>query len=381
MTNTNMQVGAQSSPLTLTQDDVHRLLNDTSSDTRIDMTDRIAGAYGKDVLQGNEIMIAEQVFRLLLRDTELRVRISLAEHVKKSETIPRDIVKSLAKDVEEVSLPVLEYSQVLSEDDLLELIEASKEVSKQLAISKRKHVPARVTDSLLDKGNGEVAEALAENHGAELTEAGVDKIIQSHKGSNAIMGALSERANLPSAAVNKLVNVVSSSLAEKLKNKYQVSGQAIDREVDKTREKETLDLIKRTHNKEAVIKLVGQTRIYNRLTPSLILGALCVGNVAFFEASLAALSDVPVDNAHTLINDKGELGFRAIYNKSGLPDGMFQAVNLLVKIVHQLLDEGQQPATGQFANRVVERILEQSESGEVDNVSYIIALVRKAARL
>lgn len=371
----------QASPLSLSSDDVQRLLRDTSSDTRIDMTDRIAGAYGKEQLKGHEVMIAEQIFRLLLRDTEVRVRISLAENVKSSQAIPRDIVMKLAKDVEEVALPVLEFSEVLSDQDLVDIIKSSEQVSRHVAISKRKSVSAVVSDTLMDEGSEKVAASLANNQGAILTESVLNKIITTCSSNESVMQSLVSRSNLPVSAVNKLVNVVSSSLAETLKKKYSVSAQQIDQEVEKAREKETLELIRHTHGKHELAKIVKQLRTFNALTPSIILGGLCQGNRTFFEASLSSLANVPLENTQTLINDKGELGFRAVYNKSGLPDTMFPAVNMLLKVVQDLQEEGEKPGTAQFANRVVERILHQAESEHTDNLSYIIALVRKAAQI
>ncbi|MGE0755101.1 MAG: DUF2336 domain-containing protein [Alphaproteobacteria bacterium] len=376
-----MSTDMKSSPLALSEEDVQRLLRDTSSETRVDMADRIAGAYGHERLAGHEVMVAEQIFRLLLRDTEVRVRVALAENVKNSPAIPHDIVKSLAKDVEEVSLPVLQFSEVLTDEDLVEIIKSSESVSRQLAISSRKVVSMKVSDTLLDKGNEKVAAALAGNIGAVLSDSGVDKIIKTHGNNESVMRSLSTRSGLPAGAVNKLVNVVSGALAETLKKKYAISAEQIDREVEKTREKETLELIRHTHGKHEVGKIVSQLRAFNALTPSIILGGLCQGNMIFFEVSLSSLAGVPLENTQALIHDKGELGFRAIYNKSGLPDAMFPAVNTLIKIVHELKEEGERSGTPQFANRVVERILQQSEAGQTENLSYIIALVRKAAQI
>lgn len=366
--------------LTLSEDDVNRLLRDTTSDTRIDMTDRIAGAYSQTALSQHENMIAEQIFRLLLRDTEVRVRIALAEHVKSSAVIPHDIIKKMAKDVEEVALPVLQHSQVLTDDDLVELINASNEPSRHVAICKRPKVSTTVSDTLLGKGSEVVVAALADNEGAEISEAGVGKIIESHRDNDALMQRLANRHNLPVAAVNKLINAVSSTLADTLKKKYNISADHIDQEVEKAREKETLQVIRHARTQEDVMKLITQLRAFNRLSPSIILSALCQGNFEFFETSLAVLAKLPVENARALINDRGELGFRAIYNKSGLPDAMFPAVNVLLKVVHQLNEEGELVGSSQYANRIVERILQQAEDSQMGNLSYIIALVRRVAQ-
>jgi len=368
---------ADSLAMELTAEEVNQLLEDTTSAARISITEKIAGAYGHNQLDEKERQAAEQVFRLLVRDTEVRVRAALAQHIKDSDHIPRDIVMPLARDVEEVSLPVLQYSQVLNDEDLLELIDATQEISRYVAISKRKQVSDIVSGTLLDKGNDEVAATLVENDGAQISATHLDKIIETHRGNETLMKAVSNRPHLPVAAAEKLIHVVSSSLADTLKRKYQLSAGQIQPEVEKTRESETLRLVRLAGSQEDVDKLVNQLLAFGRLTPSLILSALCQGDFAFFETSLAKLSNIPVNNARTLITDPGELGFRAIYNKSELPDTMFPAVKLLLKVVRELDGEGEKPGSKRYPNRVVERLLHYVEETPVENLSYIIALVRK----
>ncbi len=373
---------AASAQLVLTADDVQRLLTDTGAAPRVEMTHKIGAAYnGKAAapLGAREIIIAEQIFRLLLRDTELAVRTSLAHYVKDSPNIPHDIVIKMAQDVAEVSLPILQFSEVLTDDDLMDLIAAKDEVSRYLAISRRRVVSDRVSDALVEKNHEEVISALVSNAGAIISEHSFDRIIRDHRGNEAMMQAVSARSYLPVATVEKLISVVSSSLAQTLKQKYKTPDVAIDREVEKTRENETLHLIRHTHSEGEIEKLVRQLHASGRLTPSIILSALCQGDFSFFENSLAHLSNIPVANARKLITDRGELGFRAIYNKSGLPEAMFPAVKLLLKIVRELDNEGEKKGGSRYANRIVERILHHAEDTPMENLSYIIALVRRVA--
>ena len=189
---------------------------------------------------------------------------------------------------------------------------------------------------------------------------------------------------LPVSVADKLINLVSSNISETLKVKYQLVSQPIQeniqKEVEKTRESETLGLVRAARSHTDVDKLIGQLQDGDRLTPSMILSALCQGNFDFFESSLAKLSNIPVENARTLIADRGDLGFRALYNKSGLPEAMFPAVKLLLKIVRELDSDGEQVSSSHYSNRVVERILQYSEETPVDNLSYIIALIRRVAQ-
>ncbi len=287
---------------------------------------------------------------------------------------------ALAHDVEEVALPILQYSEVLTDEDLLDLVNNTREITRYLAISKREQVSTLLADTLLEKGDNQVAATLVENKGADLSEAGINMIVEVYGNDQAMMEAVSVRPHLPVRAVEKLVRVVSSSIAETLKHKYHTPTAQIEKEVEKTREGESLSLIRLARSQADIDKLVGQLQVFNRLTPSIILSALCQGNFGFFETSLARLSGIAVSNARTLIADRGDLGFRAIYNKSGLPDAMFPAVKLLLRVVRELETSDEKPGTARFANRVVERVLQYAEAESVDNLSYIIALIRRVAQ-
>jgi len=329
-------------PMSLSAEDVRLLLDDSSSDSRLEITNKLTFTYSNAKMSPTESVVAEQIFRLLMRDMEVRVRACLANNIKENNSIPKDIVLTLARDVEEVSLPVLQYSQVLGDDDLIELIHSTKEISRHLAVCLRTNVSDKVADTLLDTGSNKVAFALISNVGAYISEAGLQKIIETYPEDEQLLGAVSSRPHLPITTVEKLMSVVSASLADELKKKYQTQpGQqelpelqdqkveSIEKAVEAVTETETLDMVNHSWSQEEVDKLITQLIAFDRLSPSLIMRALCQGNFNFFETSLARLANIPAANARKLITDRGELGFRAIYNQSGLPDAMFPAVKLL----------------------------------------------------
>ena len=128
----------------LTQDDVSRLLSDPSVDTRVETAAKIADGFNAGALSDGERKMAEEIFRVMVKDAEVRVREALALNLKESSGIPHDVAVSLAKDVEQVALPVLQFSDVLTDDDLIEII-ASQSPEKQVAIAKRKNVSDNVS--------------------------------------------------------------------------------------------------------------------------------------------------------------------------------------------------------------------------------------------
>ncbi|MBY0407153.1 MAG: DUF2336 domain-containing protein, partial [Rickettsiales bacterium] len=359
--------------------DVLRLLDDRSPATLTLVTGKIAAQYGQKQLSGSEQMAAEQIFRLILRETETSVRATLSEQVKKAASLPHDIALSLARDVEEVALPMLEHSEALTDSDLLELVQATQSSVRHLAIARRDRVPEKISDTLITRGNDKVAATLVDNPGADISEKGMTKIVERFPENKPLMSALVSRPHLPATVAEKLIAHVSDSLAKTLKEKHNLSDTAITEQVEETREGETLKLIRQTRDQHEIERLVQQLLGFGRLTPSIILTGLSQGNFLFFETALARMSGVAVSNARALISDKGALGFRAIYNKSGLPEAMFPAVRLLLATVRELDAAGDTPGTPRYTNHLVERLLQHAETNHVENLSYIIALVRRSA--
>ena len=91
----------------LSRDDVDRLLHDDSPESRGAVLEKVATHYNSHELRENEQLIAEHIFRLLMKDTSTRVRATLADRMKENSQVPRDIILQLANDVEPVASPVL----------------------------------------------------------------------------------------------------------------------------------------------------------------------------------------------------------------------------------------------------------------------------------
>ena len=365
--------------LFLTQDDITRLMTEPYEHGRLEISERMAASYAGEEFSTYEAQIAEQIFRLLVQDKALKVRVALADRLKASARIPRDIVLTMAQDVEQVAVPVLSSSEVLTDEDLMQLIRSTKELTRHLAISGRAQLSGNVSEALVDTGQPVVVQALMKNEGARLQDALMKRIVEEFQDSEHVLEALAARRHVPASVIEKIIAHASGNLAEALRNKHQKNAALLDNEQQQAREQETIPLLVRTFEEGEVRKLSQQMHAFGRLTPSLILLGLCHGNWRFFEHSLALLSNVPVDNVRTLLADRGELGFRALYNKAHLPDGMFRAVKMLLEAVRSIPEEEAKITRGTqgFANRVVERLLQLAAGEEIEHLPYLIALVKQ----
>src|SRR5262245_33248088 len=102
--------------------DVQRLLEGASAQIRASTAVRVAQQIDIAGLTPSERHIAEDIVRLFARDAELIVRRALAEQIKASPHLPHDVALKLARDLEEVALPVIEFASVLTDGDLIDIV-------------------------------------------------------------------------------------------------------------------------------------------------------------------------------------------------------------------------------------------------------------------
>lgn len=363
----------------LTEADVRKLMTDPSPEARVETATKVAVAFYERELSPTERKLAEEIFRIMVRDAEVRVREALSVNLKASPELPKDVALSLARDVEQVSLPVLEFSSVLSDADLIEIIRSSS-AEKQTAVAKRVTVSSEVANALIDHGkSGKVVATLVNNPGAQLNDAELEKAFAKHGNDPDVSNSLVSRANLPLRVSEKIVARVSEALREHLLSHKEISAEMAADLVLQARERATAALLPAGTKSADVVELVRQLRDNRRLTPSLILRTLCTGDLTFFEASLAVLSNMPIVNARVLIHDEGKLGLQSIYQRTPLPANLYPAFRVAFDVAREMQYDGGENDRQRFSARVIERVLTQFEDIGNDNLEYLMKKLKQSA--
>ena len=362
----------------LTKADVERLLTDSSVDTRAATAEAIASEFDGGQFTAKERELAEGIFRAMMQDAELRVRRALAENLKNSGLVPHDIALTLAKDVTEVATPILEFSQVLTDADLVEII-STADADKGVAIAKRETVSEEVSGALVDMGRKEVAATLLSNDGAEISENSLQTVLTEFGGSDDIQSRVANRGKVPVKVAEKLVNLASANLQQYLTTQYDLSSDLLADAVIQSRERATLSILGPNSKDGDIEVLVRQLNRNGRLTPTIILRALCMGDQAFFSAALAELVGIPVHNAELLIHDSGSLGLKSAFEKAGLPEGLYPAVRVAVDVLKETEYDGEPHDRERFTRRVLERILTQFEAMDSDDIDYLLGRLSRLA--
>lgn len=297
---------------TLSHSDLRHLQANWSSDARSEIATRLGAEYRSGGLSDEQRLAAEEILRHLMRDAEDRVRAALAEQIKSTPELPRDVALALARDVETVALPILRFSDVLDDDDLVEILREGN-AAKQVAIAQRPTVSARVAEELLDTGNDTAVATLVANRGAQLDDRLLDRAQREYAHSEAVSESLAQRPNLPPAVSEQLMNVVGQQLMSHLMKRRDLPVRTIKALLGQARDRATISLLRGSgQSDEELMQLVEQLDANGRLNSSIAFRALSRGDLPFFEVAMARLANLPLANARTLIHDQGELGLQAI---------------------------------------------------------------------
>ncbi|WP_343564992.1 DUF2336 domain-containing protein [Kiloniella sp. b19] len=349
--------------MSLSASDVAKLLSDPSADNRVETTKKIATHFDEHRFSEAEREIAEDIFRALVKDAEVRVREAIAVNLQNSTDLPRDVAVALAKDVDSVSLPVLKSSEVLTDEDLISILNGQSE-SKASAIAQRPQVSDAVSSAVIDTGHEMAVAHLVSNEGADLNEQHFERVSSEFEASELVNASMTSRPSLPPAVASKLMTSLSERLENYFKEKMALSSTEASSLVLQVRERATVTLLEEGSSDNQLAELVRELYNKGELTASLLLRAICNGDFRFFEFALARLAGIPLMNAHKLIYDKGGLGIQALIQKCGLPNLYYPAIFAAVELLNDMDYDGESNDRARFNARLIERVITKFDQPE-----------------
>lgn len=207
------------------------LANDDDADVRGDLAGKIATlAPGLSADEQDKARKAtHEALETLAQDQITKVRGILSEALKDVINAPPDVIKTLAMDTEiEVSGPVLEFSPVLSDDDLLEIIDTGPAQGGLNAISKRDEVSENVSDAIIVSDDVSAIADLLSNDSAQIRETTLDDLIERAPEVDLWHSPLVSRAKLPDGAATRLANFVADNLLSVLEERADLDSDSLE---------------------------------------------------------------------------------------------------------------------------------------------------------
>ena len=199
------------------------LAEDASPEVRAELAQKI-GRLLPDLLASERERVCEltlDTLRRLASDQLPRVRAILAAEIKALDCVPKDVVLTLARDVDEtVCVPILEYSPLLSDRDLVEIIATARARSALAAVARRHGVSEHLSDVIVASLDVDAVAALLANPNSSIRENTMERIIEHAKSIEVWQGPLVTRSDLSMRALRRIAGFVGVSLLQQLSERH-----------------------------------------------------------------------------------------------------------------------------------------------------------------
>jgi uncharacterized protein (DUF2336 family) len=344
---------------------------------RAEATSALARAFLYSDLSDSDRDAAEGALVMMLDDTSPLVRQAMAEVFAGCDVAPPTIVHALAYDQPDIAAPVLKRSPLLVDADLVEIV-ATGEPERQAAVAARVDLPCSISAAIAEVGSAESCLVLLENWRAEIVPFSIDRIVERFGHLGVIRDALLERDDLAVSTRQSLVVKLSQTLADFVAAREWLPEERARRIAYEACERATVALASDTPDGE-LRPLIRHLRESGQLTAGLILRSLLSGHVELFEDALAELADVPLRRVVGIVHDGRGSGFRALYDKAGLPASVCPAFREAVEAMH---DDGfvvEPGGASGLKRRIVERVLARCEDETPEEIAPLLTLLRRYA--
>ena len=363
----------------LTDIDLRTLLKGATADERAVAAHKLCRVIDRAALDDEEREQAQDILRVMAADAAELVRRALAVTLKSSDILPRDVALRLAKDVESICLPVLNFSPAFTDDDLTEIVRLGGPV-RQVAIAKRPRISEKVTAAIVELGVEQAVETVCANDNATFSERTLQSALDRFEKSERVLAAVAYRNALPLAVTERLIDMVGDQVRDHLLNNHALSPEVALQIAVGAKERATVDLVDQAGRAADPKAFAAHLHKAERLTASLLLRALAHGHMTFFECGLAELAGVPHHRTWLMVHDAGPLGLRAIYERAGLPTRLIGAFRAGVATWHSMEFDGGLRDKERFQERMLQRFLTQPQSAGRDDVDYLIERMDRLSR-
>lgn len=270
-------------------------------------------------------------------------------------------------------------AKVASQIDMPELNAAERVLVEDICrlMLRDAEIQVRAADALVDSEKEEVVAELVANSGAEMREATLARVVEQFKDSDRIKTPLVHRSQLPVRVAERLLSLVSEQLREHLISHHDLPDELANDIVDQSRERATMTL----SSVDTAAELVRTLAANGRLTSSIIIRAVCMGDMFFFEWALAMLTKTPIENARTLIHDRDPRGLRSMLLRCGLPSVMFPIVRTAVDLWREMEFDGDALDRERYSRRMIERVItnfpDPSSRLDPSNLEYLLGKINE----
>ena len=282
------------------------LVSDEDMEVRQELARKIARML-PDLSEDEVTKIREQAIEILesLASDQLpQVRRIVSEELKTFDCVPKHIILRLANDDHlEVCAPILEYSPLLSTEDLKEIIAATSVEGALTAIAQRDQVNEEISEAITSSLDIPAVAALLANKNAQIRESTLDAIIDQAREIKKLHRPLVSSTNLSIRAIKRIAGFVASALINQMISSYKLDKDLADELLDRVK-----DRIKTSEvDKEDLAKIEEQAISFNNqglLDDVFIENTIKNRQRELFHYCLSQMAKMPVESIRKMLGTK-----------------------------------------------------------------------------
>jgi len=231
------------------------------------------------------------MLRTLANDATVRVRAAIAEALTNVAEAPRDIILTLAHDPEgTVSDPVLRFSPLLTDADLLELLATPPTSGTATAVASRAGLSSTIADTIAQHADSPALVALLSNRSATIQETTLDALVGRAGDHPEWHEPLICRPMLPVRSIRALSLIVARHLLDGLLNRADVPPTLADEL--RHHVAQSLGTVTTSPTEAEILESIRQMNAEGRLNEQTLLETASSGDARQTAAILAVASGV-----------------------------------------------------------------------------------------
>lgn len=259
-----------------------------------------------------------EVLEILAHDQLPQIRSIIADEIKHLDNIPKRIIKQLAKDIEvAVAGPILEYSPLLNDEQLLQIVTSGLRGGALEAVAKRDKLAADIAEAVVAQDEDGAIAALLSNRTAKITEKLMEEIAIKAETRPKLHLPLVDRGSLSQMTLRRIATFVSNALVEKL-----IKVNALDRSLAKDIRlavRERIEAGEATPAPEPDGADHADALFKNgNLDEFAILDAVDDEDVVFLQRGFSLLTELPEKQVKKMLESESAKGICALVWKAGL---------------------------------------------------------------
>ena len=294
-------------------------LDHVKKDARIE----IASKVGKLLVRNRREEDAEaalEMARLLVDDVSVSVREALSRELQSCTFLPKEIVETLANDIEQISVPFLVSSQAIDDVTLEKLIRC-KDETVQKAIARRKGLGENVCYAICEVGVVPAVEELMKNETADITPRSFEMTVKRFPEEVGLMEALASHRDLPPEIAETIIFRVSSQYSRYLMEKFSLASDYAIYLTSLAKRKVFNQTMEISPRKE-IQNFISQLEENKGLTSDMMLGYLQNKHVRLFTSALSVYLKQPYDTVLQLVKSQDERKMAHALEKCGFSNAV-----------------------------------------------------------